>query len=55
MSDLYMFKFGASLSRLFGVDVSNYLHNLMHNVDIDRILLGCLGRGCSEENEMGHK
>lgn len=51
----YMFKFGASISLLFHIDVTTKLHRLMRHVDRHLVLLGCLRRGSSEENEMAHK
>lgn len=49
-SQLYLFKFGVSLPRFFSADITTKLHRLMRHVERHLVLLGCLRRGCSEEN-----
>lgn len=51
----YCFDFGVSFCRLFNTNVTTKLNSLRSHVDHHLILLGCLRRTSSEENEMDHK
>lgn len=51
----FFFCFGASISKLLHEVVTTKLHRLMRHIVRHLILLVCLRRGSSDENEMHHE